>query len=88
MEKLDHPIAIIGPVCSEASQFVINTISKTLNIPVFYCGTSPLLSEQSQIKPNAFGMISSADILVDTLMGIAKEKRNEIGKILPFYMMI
>ena len=71
----DQPIAIIGPICSEASQLVINTVSKTLIIPVLHCGTSPQLSEQSEIKPNAFGMISSADVLVDTLMRIASEEK-------------
>lgn len=71
----DQPIAIIGPVCSEASQLVINTISKALIIPVLHCGTSPRLSEQSEIKPNAFGMISSADVLVDTLIRIANEEK-------------
>ena len=71
------PVTIIGPACSEGSIFVINMIHRMLSVPVFYSGTTPLLSEDHDARPLAFGMISSTDVLVETLMRIAhKEEWN------------
>ena len=68
------PIGFIGPACSEDSIFVTNTFHQRVNLPVFYSGTTPHLSEHAEATPNAFGMISSADILTDMLIRIAEEK--------------
>ena len=74
---LHGPIAFIGPACSEDSIFVANTFHQKFNLPVFYSGTTPHLSEHAEETPNAYGMISSADILTDILIKIAdKEKWN------------
>ena len=70
---LHGPIGIIGPACSEDSIFVAKTFRK-YNLPVFYSGTTPHLSEHAEETPNAYGMISSADILTDTLMRIADKE--------------
>ena len=57
------PVAIIDPACSEDSIFVANFLnnSLSLSIPIFYSGTTRL-SEHAEEIPNAYGMISSADI--------------------------
>ena len=76
------PVAIIDPACSEDSIFVANFLnnSLSLSIPIFYSGTTPYLNEHAEEIPNAYGMISSADILTDTLKGIVdKEKWNWHG---------
>ena len=70
---------IIGPACSEASIFTTNTFSSRRNrlpfrLPVFYGGTTPYLSENAEAFPDAYGMISSADILIDMLIMIAEEE--------------
>ena len=71
------PIAIIGPACSEDSIFVTNTFRRIFNLPVFYSGTTPYLSEHADDVPNAFGVISSTAVLTDTLIRIAvKENWN------------
>ncbi len=68
---------IIGPACSEDSLFIANTFNLLqdfgpfLRLPVFYSGTTPYLSENAEAFPDAYGMISSADVLIDTLMTIA-----------------
>ena len=69
------PIAIIGPACSEATLFVIDTLKKALSLPVLYSGTSPVLSETAEETPSAFGMLSSADVLIDTLIRIAVQEK-------------
>jgi hypothetical protein len=68
---------IVGPACSEDSLFIANTFnllrnfSRSLRLPVFYSGTTPYLSENAEAFPDAYGMTSSADVLIDTLMTIA-----------------
>ena len=71
----ENPIAIIGPACSESATFIINTVGKQLSIPILHAGTTPELSENFEKYPNAFGMISSADVLVDTLIRVAIVER-------------
>ena len=68
------PVAIIGPACSEDSVFVARTFQRTFNLPVFYSGTTPYLSEHADATPNAFGVISSTAVLTDTLIRIAVEE--------------
>ena len=68
------PIAIIGPACSGDSIFVANTFRRIFNLPVFYSGTTPYLSEHSDDMPNAFGVVSSTAVLTDTLIRIAVEE--------------
>ncbi len=67
---------IVGPACSEDSLFIANAFntlrnSRLFRLPVFYGGTTPYLSENAEAFPDAYGMISSADVLIDTLMTIA-----------------
>ena len=83
---------IIGPACSEDSLFFANTFNSLRNfsvsffsLPVFYTGTTPYLSENAEAFPNAYGMISSADILIDTLMMIAVEEDWNWGNIAVLY---
>ena len=67
------PVSIIGPACSEDSIFAINVLHSFLSIPVFYSGTTPLLDYE--VRPGTFGMISSAKVLVETLIKIAERER-------------
>ena len=75
----NFPQGIIGPACSEDSLFIANTFSTLRNrlanfgirAPVFYGGTTPYLSEKAEDFQDAYGMISSADVLIDTLMMVA-----------------
>ena len=81
---------IIGPACSEDSLFIANTFNSLRNfnffrVPVFYSGTTPDLSENAETFPDAYGMISSADILIDTLMMIAVEEDWNWGNIAVLY---
>ena len=71
----EGPVTVIGPACSEDSIFVINMIQRALDIPVFYSGTSPVLSMDNDERPGAFGMVSSSTVLVDTLIRIASKER-------------
>ena len=79
---------IIGPACSEESVFVNTFFNRHFfdePIPVFYSGTSPYLSEKANKMKNAFGMISSATVLVDTLIGIANKEEWNWENIAVFY---
>ena len=67
------PVSIIGPACSEDSIFVTNVLHSLLSIPVFYSGTTPLLDYE--VRPGTFGMISSAKVLVETLIRIGDRER-------------
>ena len=81
-------VGIVGPACSEESVFVntfFNRRSFDEPIPVFYSGTSPYLSENAQETPNAFGMISSATVLIDALIGIAHKEEWNWENIAVFY---
>ena len=72
------PVAIIGPACSEDSIFIANFLNNSLSlsiIPMFNSGTTLYLSEHAEEVPNAYGMISSADILTDTLKGIVDKEK-------------
>ena len=73
---LQHgPVGVIGPACSADSVFAVNMFLNTLGVPVFYSGTTPLLSKGYDKRPNAFGMISSTTSLVDVLIKIGVEER-------------
>ena len=85
---------IVGPACSEDSLFYANTFNSLRNFaagffsfraPVFYSGTTPDLSDNAEVFPDAYGMISSADILIDTLMMIAVEEDWNWGNIAVLY---
>ena len=81
---------IIGPACSEDSLFIANTFNSLRNfgffrVPVFYSGTTPDLSDNTEAFPDAYGMISSADILINTLMMIAMEEDWNWGNIAVLY---
>ena len=75
VKSLNGPVAIIGPACSEDSVFVANTFNRVYNLTVLYSGTTPYLSEHAEDTPNAFGMVSSAAVLTDTLIRIAIEEK-------------
>ena len=76
---ISAPVGIIGPACSEDSIFIANFFDNTgfegnIRLPVFYSGTMPYLSKNAAAFPDIYGMISSTDILTDTLMRIAEEE--------------
>ena len=75
VKSRNGPVAIIGPACSEDSVFVANTFNRVYNLTVLYSGTTPYLSEHAEDTPNAFGMVSSAAVLTDTLIRIAIEEK-------------
>ena len=79
------PVAIIGPACSEDSIFVTNTFHRIFNLPVFCSGTTPNLSGDAEERQNAFGIISSADILTDTLITVATKENWDWGNIAVLY---
>ena len=70
------PLGIIGPACSEDSIFAINAFNRVriFDLPVFYSGTTPNLSIDAEERENAFGMISSAAVLTDTLIRVAAKE--------------
>ena len=69
------PFGVIGPTCSEDSIFIANMFQRILNIPVFYSGTTPYLSENADDTPIAYGMISSNTVLIDALFKIADKEK-------------
>ena len=79
---------IIGPICSEESIFVGNFFNRVYYdepLPVFYSGTSPRLSENVGERTNAYGMISSASVLIDTLLEIADREEWNWENVAIFY---
>ena len=81
------PLAIIGPVCSEDSIFVTRTfnVNSQWPIPVLYSGTTPNLSTHFDKRPNIFGMISSAEVLIEALISIADRERWSWKNVAVFY---
>lgn len=71
----DKQIAgIVGPSCSEASIFLVESLQRT-GILQLYSGNTPVLSTSNPLYKYSFGMISSSKVYIETLLRIA-EKRN------------
>ena len=88
LQKYNTVGGIIGPICSEESVFVGNLFNRRFfdePLPVFYSGTSPYLSENVEERTNAYGMISSASVLIDTLLEIADREKWNWENVAIFY---
>ena len=61
----------IGPSCSEASIFLVESLRQT-GILQLYSGNTPVLSTSNPLYKYSFGMISSSKVYIDTLLRIAE----------------
>jgi gamma-aminobutyric acid type B receptor len=69
----DKQIAgIVGPSCSEASIFLVESLQRT-GILQLYSGNTPVLSTSNPLYKYSFGMISSSKVYIETLLRIAEE---------------
>ena len=83
-ELLDQP-ALKIPYSLLIATFNSLRNDNFFRVPVFYGGTTPDLSDNAETFPDAYGMISSADILINTLMMIAMEEDWNWGNIAVLY---
>ncbi len=86
--KYNNLVGIVGPACSEESIFVSRLFYRhffDVSLPVFYSGTSPYLIENIEKMTNGYGMISSASVLIDTLLEIAVKEEWNWENVAVFY---
>ena len=70
--KINKPLAVIGPTCSESSAYVANLSQRErFDTIQAFIGTTPTLDNHAKL-PNSFGLVESTQIFGKVLVRLAK----------------